>query len=127
MLNLNNNNRLKCLHHRHLRLMARIVYLVCLNSTVSGRSKKERKKGQSCGACSRHITKLKQTIYKISIVCNQEIIFSFLKPLQYLISPRLPLCVYNGTQHNDMQHNNNKTAIFSIMTLSILTYNCYAD
>ncbi len=107
--------------------MARIVYLVCLVSTVSGHSQKGKKKGQSCGASSRHITKLKQTMNKISMVWNQEIIFSFLKPLQYLISPRLCLCVHNGTQHNNIQHNNNKTAIFSIMTLSILTDNCYAD
>jgi len=41
--------------------MAHTACLVCLISTVSGRSKKS----QNCGASSGHITKLKQSIYKI--------------------------------------------------------------
>ncbi len=68
-----NPHRSLCLHgrhftHRHLRkidwLMARTACLVCLISTVSGHSKKmKRKKAWRCGASSRHITKLKQSIF----------------------------------------------------------------
>ncbi len=52
-----------CCTHRHLRkigcLMAHTACLVCLISTVSGRSKKSLK----CGISSGHITNLKQSIF----------------------------------------------------------------
>jgi hypothetical protein len=55
------------LWHRHLRkidlLMACTACLVCLISTVSGCSKKKLK----CGASSRHITNLKQSIFSFDI------------------------------------------------------------
>jgi hypothetical protein len=54
-------------NHRHLRkidwLMAHTVFLACLISTVSGRSKKCKKCLGRCGATSRHITELEQSIF----------------------------------------------------------------
>ncbi len=54
--------------HRHLSyidcLMVHATCLVCFISTFNGRSKK---KGKKCGASSRHITNLKQSIFSFDI------------------------------------------------------------
>jgi hypothetical protein len=46
--------------------MARTTCLVCLISTVSGHSKRK-EKNQKCGASSRRITNLKQSILSFDI------------------------------------------------------------
>ncbi len=51
--------------------MARTACLVCLISTFSGCSKKEKEKeSQNCGASSGRITNLKQSIPKISMISS---------------------------------------------------------
>jgi hypothetical protein len=58
--------------------MACTACLVCLISSVSGRQQKIEEKRPNCGASNKHITKLKQSVHKISIVLPQ-IIVQFVK------------------------------------------------
>jgi hypothetical protein len=59
------------LPHRHLTnidcLTAHTACLVCFITTVNGYSKKIIIKGEKCGASSRHITNLKQSIFSFNI------------------------------------------------------------
>jgi hypothetical protein len=47
--------------------MARTTCLVCFISTVNGHSKKKKEKRLKCGASSRHIANLKQSIFSFDI------------------------------------------------------------
>ncbi len=56
--------------------MAHTAYLVCLISTVSGRSKKTEK----CSASIKHITNLEQSIFSIDIYGLEQPYFIGLAP-----------------------------------------------
>jgi hypothetical protein len=68
--------------YRHQRnidsLMACTACLVCFISTVNGHSKKKIKKAKKCGARSRQITNLQQSIYSFDIYGRNEL--AYLRP-----------------------------------------------